>query len=434
METEKRYKETSEIPVAAVIGGGAAAMMAAVALKETCPRARVLLFEKNHHLGAKVIISGGGRCNVTTGREDPKDLVSFYPRGGKYLLSAFYHFPPRSVMDWFEDHGVPLKIEEDLRVFPRSNDGDDVVGALSKTLSSLGAEVLLRSAVQSVERVGEKFLITYGQTSSSELSVDGVVVATGGNAYRRTGSTGDGYAFAKALGHSVTPLAASLHAFVAAQPWVKELAGVSWQQAGITLNSSDGARNYHFQGPFVFTHQGISGPAIFALSSLSAYEEFSPQRPLTLYIDFFPELRKEELAQRWRELTDQHRKKQCLNVVDMFLPRSLSGILLRELAIPPDRSIAELSKAHQEKILQSLKGFSLSLVGKMAGEEFVTAGGVPLEEVDPRTMASKICPGLSFAGEVLDIDGFTGGYNLQAAWATGRLAGESLGNMLTQSD
>lgn len=469
--------------VVGIIGGGAAGMMAAATLKESGFQGRVLLFEKNSYLGAKVIISGGGRCNVTTGIFDVQKLLENYPRGAKFLMSAMFRFPPEQVMEWFEAQDVRLKIEKDLRVFPKSNNGKDIVGALEKRLQRLGVQIFCNAAVTDVRAVADVQKVELqknaekvrdqnekahnnkeyrrGVAQNDELDLtnivqnnkedseknkqkssiaknggfiltlkdgrtfktDKLILTTGGTAYRHTGSTGDGYAFAMNLGHSITPLAPSLHSFILSEPWTSQLAGVSFSQVGLTLQ---GKQIYTRLGPIVFTHKGISGPAVFAISSMSAYEVFNQQNPLKLFLNFFPQEIAEELRKRFNTLLIHHGKKQLINFIDIFLPKSLCSIFVERLGIDPTVFVNKIGRKGHEAIVSSLQRFECTVVGRGAGDEFVTAGGVNLDEVNTNTMESKICPGLYFGGEILDVDGFTGGFNLQASWATGHLAGESI--------
>lgn len=407
-----------------IVGGGAAGMMAAVAALETNPEAEVTLLEKNPGLGSKVLISGGGRCNVTTGFHDPRALVERYPRGGKFLQSAFHRFSPQMVMDWFETHGVPLKTEPDGRVFPISDDGKDVVGALEEDLIKGKAQVLLRKDVQGIEKNGAQFHI---QLRSGEvLQSDKVILTTGGQAYRHTGSTGDGYSFAEALGHRITALAPSLNSFMIQEKWPMELSGVSLKKVQLRVKTT---QKYEWTGPILFTHRGLTGPAVFALSSMIAFETYNEKEPLLLTLDFCPELKLNELEREFAAELAANPKKQFSNVLSHVLPKSIASKLCELLQIKEAKTFAELSKKEFNKILELLKNCPIHLVGRAAGDEFVTAGGVDTDEVDPRTMESKICPGLYFAGEILNIDGFTGGFNLQAAWATGHLAGSSAGEV-----
>jgi hypothetical protein len=402
----------------AVIGGGAAGLMAAATVLEAHSSAYIFLIEKNDSLGKKVIISGGGRCNVTTGILDVPTVLSKYPRGGKFLSSAMYAFPPEKIAQWFEAHGVPLKVEEDIRVFPCSDDGHDVVRVFEELFRDSGAHVWLRSSVERIEKSGDGFMLTF-KTAKEPLFVDRVILTTGGQAYRQTGSTGDGYAFAISLGHTITTLAPSLSSFSTLETWPAAVSGLSCESATIFAKESTKAQ---FTGPFLFTHKGISGPAVFALSSLVAFESFSPEKPLEIAIDLFPEESIDELRRRFTGLIQEWPKKQSGNVLSLVVPKSLADIAVMQLGVDHKRA-NELSKVEILSIMSWLKNIPLHVVGRGAGDEFVTAGGVNLKEINPKTMESLLCPGLFFAGEIVDVDGFTGGFNLTASWATGRCAG-----------
>ncbi len=406
----------------AIIGAGAAGLMCAATILENAPDSKIFLIERNHGLGKKVIISGGGRCNVTTGIQAAKLVLNHYPRGNKFLTSAMHAFPPGAVYEWFESHGVPLKTQEDNRVFPRSDDGHDIVGVFEKLFQAAHIPVSLNTHVIRVEKKETTFLV-YTKGQDAPLLVDRLVLTTGGQAYRQTGSTGDGYAFAQALGHTITPLAPSLNAFFTREKWPAEISGVSFSHARLTAKRG---REFSFTGPFLFTHKGVSGPAVFALSSLVAFEQYNATIPLDLSIDLFPELSLEALRAQCETLLAQHGHKQLKSVLALLVPKSLSDILLRELAITHTLAANQTPKKDRERILAWLKAIPLTVIQRGAGDEFVTAGGVSLKEVNPSTMESKICPGLFFAGEILDVDGFTGGFNLQASWATGHLVGQSI--------
>jgi len=401
-----------------IIGGGAAGMMAAVMVVDQNPECKIVILEKNAYLGAKVLISGGGRCNVTTGIFDVKELLKNYPRGAKFLMTAMFRFPPEKVMEWFEEHGVPLKKEDDSRIFPVSDKGKDVVGALEKHLRTHGVEIFCNTEVKRIVKNGEQFTVT--SKNGSKFISDAVILTTGGNAYRNTGSTGDGYAFAEALGHKLTQLGPSLNSLEIAEKWVGGLAGVSFTKAKLILGT------YERTGAFVFTHRGVSGPAVFALSSYVAHETISAREPLQLTVDFFPNEKFETLEHRLFDLIQKNPKKNLANFLDILLPKSLCGVVASLSNIKNSVNAGELNKENRRAILHLLKKFQMTVIGRSGGEEFVTAGGVDLSQINTNTMESKICPGLYFAGEVLDVDGFTGGFNLQAAWATGALAGSSV--------
>jgi len=401
-----------------IIGGGAAGMMCAATIVEEHPDMEVFLIEKNSSLGKKVIISGGGRCNVTTGIEDLKLVLTKYPRGSKFLQSAMHRFSPAQVRDWFENHGVDLKCEEDLRVFPVSNDGHDIVGVFENIFKNSKIDLLFKHNMKNIVKKKNKFVISFAE--GENLEVDKVVMALGGQAYRQTGSTGDGYDILEKLGHKITDLSPSLNSFLTQEKWPKELSGLSFEKATIKVK---GMKKYQFTGPFLFTHTGVSGPAVFALSSLIAFEKYDRQNPLEILIDVFPDLSLDNLFEQLQKLREENLKKTFKNTLHNFLVKSLSEKVCENLAIDFEKKNVEMSKKDLRKVAEYVKALPLKIIGRGAGDEFVTAGGVELSEVDPKTMESKVCPGLYFAGEILDIDGFTGGFNLQASWATGRAGG-----------
>lgn len=409
----------------AIIGGGAAGLMTTATLHAAIPDAEVFLIEGNDGLGKKVIISGGGRCNVTTGISDIRTVLTKYPRGAKFLSSAMHAFPPEAVIAWFESRGVPLKTEPDLRVFPKSDNGKDIVRVFERLFVTPNVHVILKTRAVGIERrAGGEFLV-HTKERPEPLSVDTVVLTTGGQAYRHTGSTGDGYAFAMSLGHTLTPLAPGLNAFFTRETWPAEISGVSFERAIITARRE---QEYAFTGPFLFTHKGVSGPAIFALSSLVAFEQYDAKQPLDITIDLFPEKSAEALHATISAHIVENPTKILTNILAMIVPKSLAAICVRDADLPATRHVSEIAKKDIQRAVTWLKAIPLHVVQRGAGDEFVTAGGIPLTEANSSTMESRICPGLYFAGEILDIDGFTGGFNLQASWATGHLAGASIGH------
>lgn len=404
-----------------IIGGGAAGMMAAASSKEENPEASVTIFDKNPALGAKVIISGGGRCNVTTGYTDVEEVLKKYPRGDKFLKNAMYAFGPADTYKWFEDHGVKLKIEKDMRVFPVSNDGHDIVGAFEQLFSTGNVDIKCGTDVRSVKKIDKKFVLT--NSLDKKFEFDRLIVTTGGQAYRHTGSTGDGYSFAEKLGHSITELGPSLNSFVLGENWAKNLAGVSLDYVTMKTVLKDG-KKVSYSGPFVWTHKGISGPVVFAMSAFSTFETCSKEEPIILSVDFVPTLTLPELEKHAFDFVKTNPKKPFFGTFHEFMPKSVLFSLLEDAKKPCN----ETKHAVIRNTCEKLKIFPLTVIGRGQGSEFVTAGGVDTSEIDPKTMESRICPGLFFAGEVMNIDGFTGGYNLQASWATGRMAGISAAN------
>ncbi len=411
----------------AIIGGGAAGMMAAATICELMDGGtknerdiEIAVIEKNAILGRKVLISGGGRCNVTTGNNDIKEVLKKYPRGKNFLRAAMYEFSPTMVCKWFENHGVKLKTEKDLRVFPQSNDGRDIVGLFEKILKNHGVKIMYKTVVKSLTRNGKIFEI--GLSDDEKIEAQKVILSLGGEAYRHTGSTGDGYSLAESLGHTITPLAPSLSAFMVTENWVKTLSGVSFAKVKLRMTKNE---KHEFEGPIIFTHKGISGPAVFALSSLAAYEKIDSNNVTNIFIDFIPDKTYEELSSELHRLMDSEARKNFSTTVATFIPKSFAKNLCGQLEISTLKQNREVSKKDFNKIIEALKNTRLTCDGRVPGDEFVTAGGVQLSEINEKTMESKVCPGLYFAGEILDIDGFTGGYNLQVAWATGAVAGQN---------
>lgn len=401
-----------------IIGGGAAGMMCAATINEHNPDTEVFLFEKNLELGKKVIISGGGRCNLTTGINDVKAVLKKYPRGEKFLHSAMYYFSPADTYDWFEKHRVPLKCEEDQRVFPVSNNGHDVVGAFVRIFKQSRTTILFKHSVKKIEIESNGFAITC--ENKKPILVEKVVLCLGGQTYRHTGSTGDGYSLAESFGHTITSLAPSLNSFISKEKWPKDLSGLSIKNALIYCPRD---KKYKVNGSFLFTHIGITGPAVFALSSLAAFEQYNQKNPLDIFIDVYPDVSSDQLLQQVQIAMKESPKKTFKNTLHLILPKSLIETLFVQLQIPESQTNAQVSKQVLHNIISYIKKIPLSIIGRGAGDEFVTAGGVALEEINPSTMESKLCKGLYFAGEILNIDGFTGGFNLQASWATGYVAG-----------
>ena len=405
----------------AVIGLGAAGMMAAYSLLES-EDCEVLAFERNKNIGAKVLISGGGRCNVTTYQENIPQILKNYPRGAKFLRFAMHELPPLKVMQFFEENGVKLKYEIDLRVFPESDDGSEIVNVFERKFKKSGAKINFLNAISDIEKINGKFILT--NQKNEKFEADKVIITTGGQAYRHTGSKGDGYFLAEKLGHSITDLGPSLNSFVVKDNWSKELSGVSHIEVNFKGILKDG-KKLEFIGPMIWTHRGLSGPAVFAVSAMMAFERFDKLNSKEIYLDLIPSINHEELNSKLETYFKANPKKSLLNGFKEFAPRSVLLKLATELELDMSKIIAETSKKKIAKLINLLKHLPIELVGRAAGDEFVTAGGIKLSEVNKKTMESKICNGLFFAGEILDVDGFTGGYNLQASWATGYIAGNS---------
>ncbi len=412
-------------PKIAIIGGGAAGLMAAATLLEEQVNADIHLFEKNPSLGAKVIISGGGRCNVTTGITDKKELFSKYSRGANFLKTAIGKFPPEKVYEWFEKQGVPLKTEADQRVFPVSNKGRDIVGVFEKMFKEQQVQVHFSEDVLEITPKDELCVL---KSNKREESFHYIIITTGGNAYQHTGSTGDGYSFAKSFGHSITKLGPSLNSFMCHENWPKNISGISLEEATLSAKTDDGEK-VSVTGPMLFTHFGISGPAVFALSSQLAFSVVSPETPIKVSIRVKASMN----ASTWDQwlLEQSQGSKQILNTLKEHLSTRLCKSILNQAHILAEKKNSEISKKERLRLAEFLGGqLTVSLAKRRPGDEFVTAGGVSRDEINTKTMQSRLDPKLFFGGEVMDVDGVTGGFNLQASWATGRLAAQSLANLI----
>ena len=411
-----------------IVGGGAAGMIAAWAASNSSPDSSVSLFEKNNSLGAKVVISGGGRCNLTTGIERVSDVLKNYPRGARFLKHSVYSFDPVMVRNFFEDLGVPTKCEADFRVFPVSNDGKDVVSAFESFFAKSSVKVNLGSGVADVKLVnsnegGQRFELIdkFGES----LGVfDKLILTTGGQAYRHTGSTGDGYYFAEKFGHSVTKLGPSLNSFILDESWLCELSGVSLKNVTLSAKNSE-QKKCSKSGPILITHKGISGPCVFALSADLSFTEFDKNKPLVVRVDFLSTYSLADMVLAFEEFLQNSPKKFVKHFLYEFFPKSLAEALALRFGVDINAPVDSLSSKSVKLFFERVKNCDLSLVGRGKGDEFVTAGGVCRNEIDPKTMQSRLVNGLFFAGEIVDVDGVTGGFNLQASWATGKLAGES---------
>ncbi len=399
-----------------VAGGGAAGMMAAITAARA--GADVLLLEPNEKVGRKLYITGKGRCNVTNNctREE---LLAAIPRNGRFLYSAFSRFSPQDAMAFFEELGVPLKTERGNRVFPVSDRAADVVDALFFELRRLGVEI--RQDRLTGLTAEDRRLTGVTTEGSGPLSGFGaVVLATGGASYPRTGSTGEGYELARSVGHTITPIRGSLVPLESEDPCCARLQGLSLRNVGLRVKDGKGKTLFREQGELLFTHFGLSGPLIL---SASAHLDFAKGR-YTAHIDLKPALDEGTLDARLLRDFGARANQDFANVLGGLVPRSLIPVLVERTGVPGDTKAHDLRKEQRRALLETLKDFNLPLSGPRPVEEAViTSGGVAVGEVDPKTMESKRAAGLYFAGEVLDVDGYTGGFNLQIAWATGHAAG-----------
>ncbi len=404
-----------------VVGGGAAGMMAAV----TAARcgSNVHLFEKNDRLGKKLFITGKGRCNITNAA-DIEDLFCSVVTNPKFLYSGFYTFSNMQAVEFFEELGVKTKVERGGRVFPLSDHSSDVIQALAREMKNLGVTVSLNSEVK--ELIGEEGKTTGVRLSDGrEISGDAVIVATGGISYPSTGSTGDGYRFARETGHKVTELLPSLVPMVVKESYAGELMGLSLRN--ISIRVTDGKKKlYEEFGEMLFTHYGVTGPVILSASSVVGKK--LKERELTLHIDLKPALDEEQLDKRVLREFEANHNRLFRNSVDSLFPAKLRPVMVELSGIPDDKKVNEITREERLNFVRLIKDFKMTLTGLRGySEAIITKGGVSVKDIDPGTMESKKSSGLYFAGEVLDLDALTGGYNLQIAWSTGYLAGMNAG-------
>ena len=412
-----------------IIGGGAAGMMAAV----TAARAghRVILLEKNEKLGKKIYITGKGRCNFTNACE-PEEFANHIMSNPRFLLSALHAFSNYDALAFFEELGMPVKVERGERAFPASDHASDVTKALADEMKRLGVEVRLHTEVASVETVpfeeqskGRKksairakvtnVVTKYGE----KLPCDVAVVATGGLSYPSTGSTGDGYRFAREAGHTVSRLLPSLVSLTSGESFCAEMSGLSLRNIAVRFHK-DGKTLHEDFGEMLFTHKGVSGPVVLSATGYCADRLIGS----TLSVDLKPALTEEQLDTRLVRELEGGRAKQMKNLVGILVPASMGNVILKYAGIDPERKAGDMTKEMRISLLRALKDFRIGITG-MGGynEAVVTKGGVCVDEINPSTMESKFVKGLRFAGEVLDADALTGGFNLQIAWSTGFLAG-----------
>ncbi|PKN91493.1 MAG: aminoacetone oxidase family FAD-binding enzyme [Chloroflexi bacterium HGW-Chloroflexi-6] len=416
-----------------IIGGGPAGFFAAIRAAEEQPGARVLIIEKTRHVLGKVLISGGGRCNVTHACFDPAQLVGYYPRGAAALRGAFSRFQPADTVRWFESRGVPLKTEEDGRMFPVSNESVTIAGCLDEAARGAGVTIWTQVTARSVRTVsaeGERaprfaVAIRWSETGVEEtLQTRSLLFATGSDANTQS--------MLSELGHTIEPHVPSLFTFNIPDPRLEELAGLSVPKAQLRLLSGDGSKSEIAPqvGPLLITHWGLSGPVALRTSAWGARWLYANQYQAGLLVNWVYPLTFEKVLenlQNYKETAGNNRKKPGANPLFDPLPARLWKRLTEFAGISESQNWADVSKPVMRKLAEELTGGRYQITGKgQFKDEFVTCGGLRLDEVDFKTMQSKKIPGLFFAGEVLDIDGLTGGFNFQSAWTTGWLAGGAL--------
>lgn len=406
-----------------VIGGGAAGMMAAISAARSGKK--VILFEKNEKLGKKLFITGKGRCNLANA-SDTEEHFAAVVSNPKFLYSSFYTFTNWQIIDFFEELGVKTKTERGGRVFPASDHSSDVIRALDREMRRLGVKIRLETEVKELmtEKIGEEKRAVGVRLRSGEIvNADAVIVATGGLSYPSTGSTGDGYRFARDCGHHVTELSPALVPMEVKEWYARELMGLSLRN--IKIRVTDGKKKlYEEFGEMLFTHYGVTGPVILSASSIAG--RYLKEKPLTLHIDLKPALDEEQLDKRVLREFEANHNRQFKNAVDSLFPAKLRPVMIELSGIPEEKKVHDITKEERMAFVKLIKDFRMTLTGLRGyNEAIITRGGVSVREIDPGTMESKLIKGLYFVGEVVDLDAVTGGYNLEISWSTGYLAGIS---------
>ena len=402
-----------------VIGGGAAGLLAGIAAAQN--GAETIILEKMRRPGKKILITGKGRCNITNSC-DLQEIIKNIPGNGRFLNSALRRFTNQDIVQLLEDNGLPTKVERGGRVFPVSDKAVDVVDTLVKIFKDNGGTLLTDCRVKSIEIANGK--VTGVVTADGQkFAADAVILAAGGSSYPGTGSDGSGVKLAKAAGHTIVPLKPSLVPLESDSPYIADLQGLSLRNIQGTMYA-DGKKIGAEFGEMLFTHFGVSGPIILSLSKCVADAFAQGAQEVELHIDLKPALDNDKLDARLQRDFVQYSRKQMANGMKDLLPQRLIAPVLDEAFIDEEKFVNQLSRAERQRLVSVLKGFVVPITGtRPLADAIVTAGGVSLKEIDPKTMASKLVDGLFFAGEVMDIDGYTGGYNLQAAFSTGYAAG-----------
>ncbi len=390
-----------------VIGGGPAGMMAAISAARA--GAQVTLLEKNEKLGKKLFITGKGRCNLTNAAST-EDFFENVVSNKKFLYSAVYSFTAEDTLNFFENAGLKLKEERGKRIFPASDKSSDVIRTLERELKAAGVHVKLNCRVESLE----------------DINADAVIIATGGVSYPSTGSTGDGYVFAEKMGHTIRKPVPALVPLKVREPFIKKLEGLSLRNISVKIRNEKGRELYSDFGEMVFTSRGVSGPVILSASSIVGRTANEAPGSLTLSIDLKPALDEKQLDARILRDFEQEKNKNFRNALGGLLPSKLIPVMVERCGIDENKKVNEITRAERENLVRLFKDFHMTVEGtEDFNQAVITSGGVEVKKVNPSTMESKLCPDVYFAGEVLDVDAFTGGFNIQIALSSGWLAGLS---------
>lgn len=405
-----------------IIGGGTSGMMAAVSAAEN--GARTLLIEKNKRVGKKLLLTGGGRCNVTNNRE-PADIIQHIPGNGKFLYSAFSQFDNHQIMAFFEENGVSLKEEDHGRMFPVSNRSKTIVDCLHDKMIELGVTILQEDPVKRL-LIEDQRIVGVQLESGNRQIAPCVIVATGGRTYQQTGSTGDGYRFAKKAGHTVTPLFPTEAPLLSQEPFItnKTLQGLALQDIKISVLNQKNKEIVSHEMDLLFTHFGISGPAALRCS-MFVNKELESRQNVTVVIDALPNKSDSQLISEFAQRRAESEQKSIKNALKNLLPERYLDFLISQTDIDSSATMKSLSEKERDQLIAIIKHFPITVNGTWPIEKsFVTGGGISLKEINPKSLESKLIAGLFFTGEVLDVNGYTGGYNITAAFVTGHVAGK----------
>jgi len=411
----------------AVIGGGPAGMMAAGRAAEL--GVKVILIEKNETLGKKLLVTGKGRCNFTHNEFDIRKFAEKFGRNGRFLYSALSVFGAREVIDFFESRGVKGKVEQGDRIFPEKGNAQDILNVFVKYLTEGKVNILFNSEVTGFKQ--EKGKISQVLLRDHKISTDKYILCTGGKSYPQTGSIGDGYQWAKQLGHTVITPVPALNPVKTSEEWVKELQGLSLKNVSLQLFQKNKKKDERF-GEMLFTHFGVSGPIVMDMSKNIG--ELLKSGPVKLILDLKPALNFKKLDRRIQRDFEKFKGRMFKNSLKGLLPLSMVPVIIKLSGIEPEKKVDYISREERNKLVHLLKELEITLTGLLGFKwSVVTSGGVALKYIDPNTMCSKKIKNLYFAGEILDLDGPSGGYNLQESWSTGYLAGKSAAKVLKKS-
>lgn len=405
-----------------VIGGGPAGIIAAATASKKGNE--VILIDKNSIIGKKMLITGNGRCNITNNC-DIEGLIENVTRNRNFLYSSFYSFSNKDIIDILQKYDLEIKVENDGRCFPKSDKSIDVINTLKSYLLDNGVVLSLNCNVINVEKYKNKFMVEYIKDNSEKIvESDSLIIATGGKSYPSTGSTGDGYKFGEKFGHNIISIKPSIVPISIKENWIKQNKGLSFKNVKVVLSLDDKVIDYEI-GDIIFTHFGISGPAIFNITSRNNRKINAKDR-FKLDIDLFPSLNLKELDKKIIELLDANPNKNIINVLSIILKYNFVLAILNLLQINTSLKASNFTKEHRRKLVRLLKSITLNITDlRFIEEAYVTSGGIDIDQINPSTMESKIVEGLFFCGEVLDVDAYTGGFNLQISYSTGYLAGDN---------